>query len=178
MLLLAAASPAALATTVMVMSIGSDRVDLLVNGTAVRSLRPGEASPEGVRLTIARDTSRFIRSSIHDVTVDLAWGALLAAVIVLVFLRDARSTLITAIAIPSSLLASFTFFYAFGFTLNTLTLMALSLSIGILIDDAIVVLENIYRHRELGAEPKEAASRGTPRCNRPTPPRPRRERTR
>jgi HAE1 family hydrophobic/amphiphilic exporter-1 len=117
--------------------------------------------PAGYEMIEALDTSRFIRSSIHDVTVDLAWGACLAAAIVLVFLRDARSTLITAIAIPSSLLASFTFFYAFGFTLNTLTLMALSLSIGILIDDAIVVLENIYRHRERGAPPLEAASSGT-----------------
>jgi HAE1 family hydrophobic/amphiphilic exporter-1 len=117
--------------------------------------------PAGYEMIEALDTSRFIRSSIHDVAVDLSWGALLAAAIVLVFLRDARSTLIAAVAIPSSLLASFTFFYAFGFTLNTLTLMALSLSIGILIDDAIVVLENVYRHVEQGTPPREAASLAT-----------------
>jgi HAE1 family hydrophobic/amphiphilic exporter-1 len=117
--------------------------------------------PPGYEMIEAMDLSRFIRVAIRDVAVDLAWGALLASVIVLLFLRNARTTLIAAIAIPSSLLGSFVFFYAFGFTLNTMTLMALSLSIGLLIDDAIVVLENIYRHMEAGTPPAEAASIGT-----------------
>jgi HAE1 family hydrophobic/amphiphilic exporter-1 len=117
--------------------------------------------PAGYEMVVALDASKFIRSAIRSVAVDIAWGALLAAAIVLVFLQSWRSTIITGLAIPSSLLASFVVFYAFGFTLNTMTLMALSLSIGMLIDDAIVVLENIYRHMEEGEAPAEAASRGT-----------------
>jgi HAE1 family hydrophobic/amphiphilic exporter-1 len=117
--------------------------------------------PAGYQMTTALDSSIFITRAIHDVFVDLAYGAVLAAAVVLLFLRNMRSTGITALAIPSSLVASFFFFYVFGFTLNTMTLMALSLSIGLLIDDAIVVLENAYRHMEEGAEPRLAASRGT-----------------
>ncbi len=117
--------------------------------------------PPGYEIVEAMDLSRFIRSAIHDVAVDLGWGALLASVVVLLFLRNLRSTIIAAIAIPTSLLGSFVYFYAFGFTLNTMTLMALSLSIGVLIDDAIVVLENVYRHMELGEAPRDAASTGT-----------------
>jgi HAE1 family hydrophobic/amphiphilic exporter-1 len=117
--------------------------------------------PPGYEMIEAMDSSLFIRSAIRDVTVDLAWGGLLAAAVVLLFLRNMRSTAITAIAIPASLVGSLTFFYVFGFTLNTMTLMALSLSIGMLIDDAIVVLENVYRHMEAGEEPNVAASRGT-----------------
>ncbi len=117
--------------------------------------------PPGLEMIEAMDLSRFIRSAVWDVAVDLAWGALLASLVVLVFLRNLRSTVIAAIAIPSSLLASFIFFYMFNFTLNTMTLMALSLSIGMLIDDAIVVLENVYRHMERGEAPSRAASLGT-----------------
>ncbi|RIK96094.1 MAG: AcrB/AcrD/AcrF family protein [Proteobacteria bacterium] len=119
------------------------------------------ALPPGYQMRVALDSSVFITSAIHDVFVDLAYGALLAAAVVLLFLRSVRSTGIAALAIPSSLVASFLFFYAFGFTLNTMTLMALSLSIGLLIDDAIVVLENVYRHMEEGEAPAEAASRAT-----------------
>jgi HAE1 family hydrophobic/amphiphilic exporter-1 len=117
--------------------------------------------PAGYEMALALDASVFIESAVRSVAVDLAWGALLAAAVVLVFLGNLRSTLITGLAIPASLLASFVAFYAFGFTLNTMTLMALSLSIGMLIDDAIVVLENVYRHMEQGEAPAEAASRGT-----------------
>jgi HAE1 family hydrophobic/amphiphilic exporter-1 len=117
--------------------------------------------PPGYEMIVAMDLSRFIRSAVRDVAIDLAWGAVLASVIVLAFLRSMRSTLITALTIPSSLVGTFGFFYFLGFTLNTMTLMALSLSIGLLIDDAIVVLENIYRHMEQGAPAKQAASQGT-----------------
>jgi HAE1 family hydrophobic/amphiphilic exporter-1 len=91
----------------------------------------------------------------------LVWGALLASLVVFLFLRDARATLVAGLAIPSSLVGAFALFYAFGFTINTMTLMALSLSIGMLIDDAIVVLENVYRHMERGVPPARAASQGT-----------------
>ena len=117
--------------------------------------------PSGYEMLVARDASRFISRSIADVAIALAVGALLASIVVFLFLRDLRSTLITALVIPCSIVGSFSFFYFFGFTLNTMTLMALSLSIGLLIDDAIVVLENTYRHMERGEEPKEAASNAT-----------------
>jgi HAE1 family hydrophobic/amphiphilic exporter-1 len=117
--------------------------------------------PPGYEMIEAMDLSRFIRTAVSDVAVDMSWGALLASVIVLLFLRNVRSTVIIALTIPSSIIGTFTFFYFFGFTLNTMTLMALSLSIGLLIDDAIVVLENIYRHMEFGEPSKQASSRAT-----------------
>lgn len=120
-----------------------------------------EQLPPGYEMLEALDLSRFIRSSVRDVASDLSWGALLAAAVVLLFLRNPRSTLITAVVIPASLLGTLTLFYFFGFTLNTMTLMALSLSIGGLIDDAIVLLENSYRHLEAGEPPEIAASRAT-----------------
>jgi HAE1 family hydrophobic/amphiphilic exporter-1 len=117
--------------------------------------------PPGVEMSVALDDSRFIRSAIRDVAMALAWGAVLASLVVLLFLRDLRSTLIAAVTIPSSIVGAFVFFYVFDFSINTMTLMALSLSIGLLIDDAIVVLENVYRHMERGTDPKRAASEGS-----------------
>jgi HAE1 family hydrophobic/amphiphilic exporter-1 len=117
--------------------------------------------PPGYEIVVAQDASEFIRSSIREVVVALAWGALLASATVLLFLRNLRSTLVASVAIPTSLVGSFVFFYAFGFTINTMTLMALSLAVGLLIDDAIVVLENVYRHMEGGSPPRLAASEGT-----------------
>jgi HAE1 family hydrophobic/amphiphilic exporter-1 len=117
--------------------------------------------PPGYEMVVAQDTSEFIRRSIREVVEALAWGALLASATVLLFLRNLRSTLVASVAIPTSLVGTFVFFYAFGFTINTMTLMALSLSVGLLIDDAIVVLENVYRHMEQGEPPKQAASEGT-----------------
>jgi HAE1 family hydrophobic/amphiphilic exporter-1 len=125
----------------------------------IDELRPG--LPEGVELVVALDSSNFIVGAIADVAVAIIWGAVLASFVVLLFLRNIRSTLIVAVTIPASIIATFTFFYGFGFTLNTMTLMALSLSIGLLIDDAVVVLENVYRHTEKGLAPAEAASQGT-----------------
>jgi HAE1 family hydrophobic/amphiphilic exporter-1 len=126
---------------------------------ALAEMRP--QLPAGYEMIEALDLSRFIRSSIHDVASDLAWGAALAAAVVLLFLRNGRSTLITAVIIPAALLGTLSLFYFLGFTLNSMTLMALSLSIGGLIDDAIVLLENAYRHLEAGEPPAEAASRAT-----------------
>jgi HAE1 family hydrophobic/amphiphilic exporter-1 len=117
--------------------------------------------PPGYQMLEALDQSRFIRASISDVGSDLSWGAALAAAVVFLFLRNVRSTLITAAIIPTSLLGTLTLFYFMGFTLNSMTLMALSLSIGGLIDDAIVLLENTYRHMEKGESPRAAASSAT-----------------
>jgi HAE1 family hydrophobic/amphiphilic exporter-1 len=123
---------------------------------AVARIRP----PEGIRLDVTFDQSRFIRRSIEDVEVSLWLGAGLAVLIIFVFLRSIRSTLISAVALPTSVIATFAFIQAFGFTLNNMTMLGLSLSIGILIDDAIVVLENIYRRMEEGQAPMEASREG------------------
>ena len=117
--------------------------------------------PAGMEVTLARDMAVFIEDSIEAIFVDMLWGCILVVLVVLLFLRNARSTLIAGLAIPSSIIASFTFFYMAGFTLNMMTLMALALSIGIVIDDAIVVLEVVYRRIERGESAMEAAEKGS-----------------
>ncbi|MCB9529480.1 MAG: efflux RND transporter permease subunit [Myxococcales bacterium] len=119
-------------------------------------------APPGVRIDTLVDNSRPIRASIETVQFDLVLGALLAVVIIFIFLRDLRATIISALALPTSVIGTFAFVSVMGFTLNMMTTLALSLSIGILIDDAIVVIENIVRRKSvLGEKPMEAASRGT-----------------
>jgi len=117
--------------------------------------------PAGYSMVLADDTSKFIEDSIGDVKFDLLFGAGLAVAVILLFLRNMRSTLISAVAIPTSILGAFTFVSALGFTVNFMTMLALSLSVGMLIDDAIVVIENIYRHMEDGMHRREAAEFGT-----------------
>lgn len=117
--------------------------------------------PPGTSLRVVRDNSTFIRNSISDVIDELFLGALLTVLIVMLFLNDWKATAITSLALPVSVISSFIVMGIMGFTLNVLTLMALSLSIGILIDDAIVVIENIVRHRELGQDHFTAARDGT-----------------
>jgi HAE1 family hydrophobic/amphiphilic exporter-1 len=115
----------------------------------------------GVTLAVPSDMSVFIAHSIHDVQFDLVFGGLLAIAIILLFLRDSRATFISALAIPTSVVATFAFIQAMGFTFNNMTMLGLSLSIGILIDDAIVVIENIHRHMEMKKPPDQAASEAT-----------------
>ncbi|MBK7257418.1 MAG: efflux RND transporter permease subunit [Ignavibacteriae bacterium] len=117
--------------------------------------------PADLHLTVARDNSTFIRDSVRDVLFDIVYGGLLAVIVVYLFLANMRSTLISAIALPTSIIASFIIMFALGFTLNTMTLLALSLAVGLLIDDAIVVIENIYRHMQDGESPIEAAKAAT-----------------
>jgi len=117
--------------------------------------------PAGTELQVVRDNSVTIRNSVSDVIHELLIGALLTVVIVMLFLNDWKATVITSLALPVSVISSFILMQALGFTLNVLTLMALALSIGILIDDAIVVIENIVRHREMGKGQQEAALTGT-----------------
>ena len=119
------------------------------------------ALPKGVELSVIRDNSISIRNSVSDVIHELVLGAILTIVIVMLFLNDWKATAITSLALPVSVVSSFILMNALGFTLNMLTLMALSLSIGILIDDAIVVVENIVRHREMGKDHFTAAGHGT-----------------
>ena len=118
--------------------------------------------PQGYQLEVVRDDSGVIRTSVDAVHEHLVVGAILAALVVLLFLGNLRSTIIAAIAIPTSIIGTFALMWFQSFTLNTITLLALALAVGIVIDDAIVVLENIYRHvEEKGQSPEEAARTGT-----------------
>jgi len=118
--------------------------------------------PRGYQLRVVRDETDFIKAAVSTVKEHLVVGAILAALVVLVFLWNWRSTLIAAVSIPASILATFALIYAAGFTLNLITLLALTLAVGIVIDDAIVVLENIYRFiEEKGMDPFTAAIEGT-----------------
>ena len=110
--------------------------------------------------TVHTDAEGIIEN-VTDVRGHILFGGLMAVLVVFVFMRDWRSTAITALALPTSVIATFFFMYAVGFTINMMTLMALSLVIGILIDDAVVVRENIYRHMEHGEDPFTAARNGT-----------------
>ncbi|MGN5753486.1 efflux RND transporter permease subunit [Acinetobacter calcoaceticus] len=117
--------------------------------------------PAGLNYKVVADSSKGIRASIKDVTRTIIEGAALAVLIVLLFLGSFRSTVITGLTLPITLLGTLTFIWAFGFSINMMTLLALSLSIGLLIDDAIVVRENIVRHTELGKDHVTAALEGT-----------------
>ncbi|MBS4171484.1 efflux RND transporter permease subunit [Neochlamydia sp. AcF95] len=120
-----------------------------------------ELRPQGINVEIAQDLSIFIEHSMEDINFHLIFGGLLAVIIVFLFLRDLKITMISALAIPISVISTFILLRMVGFTLNNMTMLALSLSIGILIDDAIVVVENIYRHLKRGKSAKEAAAIGT-----------------
>lgn len=117
--------------------------------------------PAGVSLVIASDNSVFTVEAIDDVMVNILYGSLLAVLVIFLFLADSRPTLISAAAIPTSIIATFIFMKALGFTLNFMTLLGLSLAVGLLIDDAIVVIENIYRHKTMGKPIHIAAYDGT-----------------
>lgn len=118
--------------------------------------------PAGVGVEIVRDQSDFIRHSVHEVQQHLWLGSLFASIIVFFFLGNLRSTLIAAVSIPVSIIATYTLLAAAGFTLNRFTLLALTLSVGIVIDDAILVLENIYRYiEEKGMSAFDAARAAT-----------------
>src|SRR5262245_34740407 len=118
--------------------------------------------PDDVEMRVIRDQSRFIKSSIETVRLHLWLGAALVALTVLLFMRDWRSTVVAGIAIPTSIVSTFTFMHYMGFTLNNLTMLGLVLAVGIVIDDAVVVLENIFRRiQDEGETPMVAASNGT-----------------
>jgi HAE1 family hydrophobic/amphiphilic exporter-1 len=127
-----------------------EKVNLLMKEKGIK----GEVS-------LVRDTSRPIDLNVFDVKESILIGILLCVIVVFFFLGSARSTFITAMALPNSLLGGFVIMYAMGFTINLMTLLALSLAVGLLIDDAIVVRENIFRHLEMGKKPKDAALEGT-----------------
>ncbi|QYG01951.1 MULTISPECIES: efflux RND transporter permease subunit [Massilia] len=117
--------------------------------------------PEGTKLEVTRDGGEDAQSSLNNVIEALVLGAVLTVFVVYAFLNSWRSTLITALALPTSVLAAFIAVWLCGFTLNFMTLLGLSLAIGVLIDDAIVVRENIVRHMEMGSDRRTAALEGT-----------------
>jgi len=126
---------------------------------AVRAevVRINETLPPGMKLIVSYDTSVFIERSIGSVFETIGEAILLVVLVIFFFLRSLRATLIPIVTIPVALIGAFALMYAFGFTINTLTLLAMVLAIGLVVDDAIVVLENIFRHVEAGMPRKEAA---------------------
>ncbi|MEX0922344.1 MAG: efflux RND transporter permease subunit [Rhodovibrionaceae bacterium] len=129
---------------------------------AVRDRLPQiiDTLPEGMTVDVAHDKSVFIQESIDNVYKTIGEAILLVVAIIFIFLRSVRATLIPLITIPVSLIGAFALMDLFGFSINTLTLLAMVLAIGLVVDDAIVMLENIYRHVEEGMEPRQAAFQG------------------
>jgi len=133
-----------------------------VSSAIVEQVHRLEATlPQGVKLDVIRNSGERVSHSVQNVEETLFLGALLTVLVVFLFLNSWRSTVITGVALPISVLAAFVAVWAFGFTLNTMSLLGLSLAIGILIDDAIVVRENIVRHVEMGKDHYTAAMEGT-----------------
>ena len=140
---------------------GTNTVEV-VDAVMARLERIKQTLPPDIKVQTTRDQSLFIRRSFEEIQHHLLLGGLLASIVVLLFMRNFRSTIIAAVAIPASIIGTFTVMKAFGFTMNNMTMLALSLATGIVIDDAIVVLENIFRYvEEKKVPPREAASKAT-----------------
>ena len=118
-------------------------------------------APPGVKINVVNDRSEFIKSSIHEVEFHLLLSIMLVVLVILAFLRNARSTIITALILPTSVIGTFAAIYLLGFSINNLSLMAIILAVGFVVDDAIVVLENITRHMEMGKDRMRAALEGS-----------------
>ncbi|MBI4907933.1 MAG: efflux RND transporter permease subunit [Acidobacteria bacterium] len=137
--------------------IGANTVNV-VDDILARIANTKPALPSGVDITIVKETATYIRNSVSALEEHLILGSLLASLIVFVFIRDWRTVFISALAIPTSVVATFTLLKWMGFTLNSMTLLGLTLAVGIVIDDAIIVLENIFRYiQEKAVEPIQAA---------------------
>ena len=134
--------------------------DIAIADGVYKALPMIQAVSPGYEVRTFLDTTEFIRASLHDIEVDLILGGILAVSIVFVFLRNVTITLVSAISIPVSVLGTFALVQMMGYSLNMLTMMAITLSIGIIIDDAIVVIENIHKKLEMGMGKREAAYEG------------------
>jgi HAE1 family hydrophobic/amphiphilic exporter-1 len=126
---------------------GANTIEV-INNVKARLERIRQLLPQGAQLEVVQDQSRYIEAAFHEVQLHLILGAILASLVVLVFMRNWRATIIAAVAIPASIVATFGAMYWLGFTLNNITMLALVLMVGVVIDDAIVVLENIFRFIE------------------------------
>ncbi len=132
-------------------------------GQTVRRELPGISAqlPTGMKVEIAYDSSKFIERSVESVFITIFEAVALVILVIFLFLRSVRATLIPLVTIPVSLIGAFAMMYAFGYSINTLTLLAMVLAIGLVVDDAIVMLENIHRHVEHGMDAVEAAYKGS-----------------
>ena len=139
---------------------GSNAVEVSAN-VRERLAQVQPTLPKGLKLDIRMDTTKFINDSVHELEFTLLLSALLTSIVCYIFLGSWTSTFNVLMAIPTSVVGTFCAIKYFGFTLNTFTLLGLSLAIGIVVDDAIMMLENIVRHREMGAPKKLAALRGS-----------------
>src|SRR5947208_6541816 len=134
----------------------------VIEGVRARLQSIQRALPTSVKVTIVADDSKFIYASIASLEEHLIFGSLFAAIVVMFFIRNIRAVIIAALAIPASIISSFTLMSIMGFTLNNMTLLGITLAVGIVIDDAIVVLENIFRYiEEKDCAPFDAAIQGT-----------------
>ena len=144
--------------------VRQSKANLLDVAKLIRETLPGiqQTLPAGVRLESAFDGSVFVTHSIDDAKLTLLIAAILVVLIIFVFLRNVRATIIPGLAIPASIIATFAIMYFLGFSINNFTLLALTIAIGIVVDDAIIVLENAFRHQEeLQEGPEAAAVNGT-----------------
>src|SRR5687767_14824894 len=140
---------------------GANTVEV-INGLKTALPRISSQLPNDVKLEVIRDQSRYIEAALHEIQTHLILGSILASLVVLLFMRSWRSTVIAAVAIPCSVISAFGMMWALGFTLNSVTMLALVLMVGIVIDDAIVVLENVFRFvEEKRMTPFEAAKSAT-----------------
>ncbi|HEV8263316.1 MAG TPA: efflux RND transporter permease subunit [Gemmatimonadales bacterium] len=144
--------------------VRQSKANLIEVARNIREALPSiqQTLPLGVKLEIAFDGSVFVRHSINDARLTLLIAAILVVLIIFVFLRNLRATIIPGLAIPASIVATFAVMYFLGYSINNFTLLALTIAIGIVVDDAIIVLENAYRHQEeLHEGPEQAAVNGT-----------------
>src|ERR671912_680067 len=140
---------------------GANTIEV-INGIKAAMPRVAGQLPTDVKMEIIRDQSRYIEAALHEIQIHLVLGSILACLVVLLFMRSWRSTIIAAVAIPASLISTFAMMRALDFTLNSVTMLALVLMVGVVIDDAIVVLENIFRFiEEKRMPPREAAKEAT-----------------
>ena len=143
-------------------AIGENTVNVIEGVQAPSSSAIQQTLPKGVDVDVTHDDSRFIYASVASLEEHLLWGSLFAAMVVMFFIRNIRAVIISALAIPASIISTFTLMRAMDFTLNNMTLLGITLAVGIVIDDAIVVLENIFRYiEEKALSPFEAAIQGT-----------------
>ncbi len=144
--------------------IRQSKANLIAVSDGIRAELPKiqQSLPPGIKLSVAFDDAVFVKRSIQEAEETLLIAAGLVVVIIFIFLRNFRATIIPGLAIPASIVSTFAIMYFLGFSINNFTLLALTLAIGIVVDDAIIVLENAYRHQEeLGEDPETAARRGT-----------------
>ena len=139
---------------------GTNTVDVALRVREALARLQGEMPPD-IGITIVDDNAVYIEDSVHEIIFNIQFGTALAVLVIFLFLLSVRPTIITGLSIPISIIATFTAMKMLGYTMNVLTLMGLSLAVGILIDDAIVVIENIFRHKAQGRSAMEAAFSGT-----------------